>query len=80
MKIIGLPKNHRIALKERRVEATKRERVEIQSDCNHPCQIFLPSQKTHKYSLRSKSIFRKVKSNTDRHKSSFIPWECLLNV
>ena len=53
MKIIGLPKNHLITLKERRVEVTKKELAEIQSDCNHSCQIFLPSPKTHNYSLRA---------------------------
>ena len=77
MKIISLPKNHLIKLKERRVEATKRELAKIQLDCNHPCQIFLPCPRTHNY---SKSIFRKVKSSTDRHKSYFISRACLLNI
>ena len=36
MKIIALLKNHLITLKERRVEATKKELMKIQSDCNHP--------------------------------------------
>ena len=42
MKIIGLPKNHLPTLRERRVEATKRELLKIQSDTNHPCRVFLP--------------------------------------
>lgn len=76
MKIIGLPKNHLPTLSERRDEATKRELEKIQLDSNHPCQVFLPSPKIHKYNLRSKSNFKKIISKTNRHKSSFISRAC----
>jgi hypothetical protein len=78
MKIIGLPKNHLPTLRERRVEATKRELLKIRSDTNHPCPVFLPSPKIHNNKLRSKPKFNKTISNTDRHKNSFIPRACSL--
>jgi hypothetical protein len=78
MKIIGLPKNHLPTFRERRVEATKRELLKIQSDTNHPCRVFLPCPKIHNYNLRSKPKFNKTISNTDRHKNSLIPRTCSL--
>ena len=67
--IVGIPKMSFPSLKERRIEAIKREMERIVNDIKYPNQIFLPKSSVRRsYNLRAKPSCLKIPcSGAQRH-------------
>ena len=73
MRILGLPKDTLVSLKERRDKLTVAEFKRIKEDASNPNNKFIPIPLDNNFNLRSFVQYKPTTSRTERHKQSFVP-------